>query len=563
MNKLGSKILKMVGIVLLFSMATLILSNVLIFNSIFSKLQVDAKDIVCESVNYIDADKLQQVINSGSMESMEYQEVQRAMLEFKNDRDIKYFYTMIPGEENNAYIVVDASLMDTSPLGEEYDLEAAMQEAFKGNAAYNSSAVADDYGTFISAYAPIKNSAGEIIAIAGVDKDVANFIEIKTRLLMTTVIVALILMVLAVLMSILYSRTISAGVSGLTGGLRKMADGDLTENINIKTGDEIETVAESINLVRMKTSETLSHLRQAYEVLIERINNLSGVSNAMAAASEEVATTIQEVAKGMNSQAEEMNNIKDITGNFGIKINETVETINSVNSIVGAINSKAQLSNQDLAMLEDAIKEINLLFADVRAEIKGLGSYLSQIGEVTRLINSIAEQTNLLALNAAIEAAGAGEAGKGFAVVAEEIRKLAEQSRNSAMDIRDLLDNVNSKSSQVIQTSDNMDKQLNQQITVISTSIKSMKEIIDGIEDTIPRMGAVNKIINSIDSEKEAIIDSVEATAAVAEEVSASSEEIAAASQQLSASSQEVALLTKELKELSINMMEAMKQFKV
>nr|WP_281273802.1 methyl-accepting chemotaxis protein [Biomaibacter acetigenes] len=136
------------------------------------------------------------------------------------------------------------------------------------------------------------------------------------------------------------------------------------------------------------------------------------------------------------------------------------------------------MSNRDLAILEDAIKDINLSFTDVRNEIKGLGIQLSQIGKITDLINDIAEQTNLLALNATIEAARAGEAGRGFAVVAEEIRKLAEQSKTSSSNISSLLENLMNKSNLAIKTSDIMKDKLNGQITVIGNSVNSFKEII-------------------------------------------------------------------------------------
>lgn len=131
-----------------------------------------------------------------------------------------------------------------------------------------------------------------------------------------------------------------------------------------------------------------------------------------------------------------------------------------------------------MAILEDAIKDINLSFTDVRNEIKGLGIQLSQIGKITDLINDIAVQTNLLALNAAIEAARAGEAGRGFAVVAEEIRKLAEQSKTSSSNISSLLENLMNKSNLAIKTSDIMKDKLNGQITVIGNSVNSFKEII-------------------------------------------------------------------------------------
>jgi methyl-accepting chemotaxis protein len=563
MNKLGIKILRMVGMISFISIAILVLSNVLIFKSMFSKLQLDAKNIGSQSVSSIDGDKLEKVITDQSMDSIEYKEIQQSMMKFKNDKDIKYFYTMAKGEDNKPYIIVDASLIDTAPLGEKYDLENEMVEAFNGKISYVANPVSDDDGTFISSYAPIKNSSGEIIAIVGVDKDVADFLYIRSNLLKSTAILAVIIMILSILMSIIFSKGISRNVNKLSSTLNTMSKGDLTVSTNIKSGDEFQIIGESINNVRVKTAETLSTLRQTCERVMGKSSNLSSTSEEMAASSEEVAASIQEVTKGMNSQSEEMTKINDIMNNFGIKIDNTVKAIEAVNSNVEIINSKAKISNQDLIKLEDSIKGINLSFADVRNEIKGFGEYLSQIGEVTNLINGIAEQTNLLALNAAIEAARAGETGRGFAVVADEIRKLAEQSKTSASHISDLLENVITKSNLIIKTSEVMDDKLNGQIIVLSNSINSYKEIICNIEEIIPQINAVSNNMNNIDEEKGTIISSVETTASVSEEVLASSEQIAASSQQLSASSQEVASSAQDLSELSKNMMEAMEQFKI
>ena len=91
-----------------------------------------------------------------------------------------------------------------------------------------------------------------------------------------------------------------------------------------------------------------------------------------------------------------MAKINGLMNDFGAKIYEAVRAIEEINSKIEDINSKAQISNKDLSVLEDVIKDINSSFSDVSKEIKGLGVYLSQIGEVTGLINNIAEQTNLL-----------------------------------------------------------------------------------------------------------------------------------------------------------------------
>ncbi|NLM13583.1 MAG: methyl-accepting chemotaxis protein [Epulopiscium sp.] len=563
MSKIGKNILKMVISIAILSMFLFVVINTWIFRSMFSKFQTDLKSTVSEAISVIDGDKLQKVINTQSMDIAEYKEIQQSMVKFKNDRDMKYFYTLTKGENNKVHILVDATLIGTSPIGEEYDLDLAMDEAFNGSIAATKKPIEDEDGTFISAFAPIKNSSGEIIAIVGVDYDVSAFLYIQSTFFKTLSVALTIILIFALLMCMAISKKITSGVDALKDGLSKMSEGDLTVSLNIDTKDEIQSIAESINHVRINTVGTLRHLRQACESVIERINNLSVISEEMAAASEEVSATTEDVAKGIDSQSDEMEKMMDLMDRFGIKIHEAVNAIEEINSKVENINSKAQISNQDLILLEDAIKGINISFSDVKNEIKGLGNYLSKISEVMGIINNIAEQTNLLALNAAIEAARAGETGRGFAVVAEEIRKLAEQSKNSALNISTLLDNMITKSNLVVETSEHMDTQLNEQIRVIRNSIQSFREIINDVEDVIPKINGVSTYMNDIDHEKETILQSVEATTSVAEEISVASKQIALSSQELSASSQEVASSILDLSGLSKNMIEVMEEFKI
>ena len=573
MNKLGGKILRIVGLISLVSMLVLVLSNFLVFKFLFSKLEVEAQNVASESVSSIDGDKLEKIINEASadeeenkkiMESTEYAEIQHSMVMFKNDKDIKYLYTFAK-KDNKVYIVVDSALVEPSPLGEEYDLDSFMTEAFNGKVSEASAAEPDPYGygTLISAYAPVKNSAGEVIAITGADKDVSSFVYVRSFLLMLDMIVAGIVLLLAVIASLLFSRKITRNVRKVTSVLNKMSNGDLTTAIEVHSKDEIQEIAEYINKVRASTAETLKVTRNLSETVAKQTENLSAVSEEMSAASQEVAATIQEVAGGTNLQSDEMKKINSILEKFGEHISNTVNAVQSVNTRVEAISSKTQLSHKDLKILEDTIKDITTSFSVVREEIRGLVACLQQISEVTDLINAISGQTNLLALNAAIEANRAGESGRGFAVVAGEIRKLAEQSKVSVANISKLLENVASKSELVVKTSDVMEVKLSEQVVIVNNSINSFTEIIGNVEGIIPEIIGVANNINKIDTEKKNIIESVEATAAVATEVSASTQEIAASSEELSASSQDVASAAQDLTGASQDMMEMITRFKI
>lgn len=562
-SKLGRKILRMVGIISISSMIILAVSNFLIFNSIFSKIQMDAASSVKESTSHIDGDKIEKIIKSKSMDSNEYKEIIEAMRSFKSDKgDIKYFYTLAKDGDAKTFFIVDAAIENQSQIGEEYMLNDAMKDAFNGKISYTKEPYTDNYGTFITAYAPIKNSSGDIIAISCVDKSVETFLYIKSEIFKVIVIVSIINLLLSIIMSIVLSKRISSNVTRVTEVLDKMSEGDLKVSLNISSRDEIETIAESINNFRDKTVKTLEVIKRESNDVIKHITNLSSISEEVAAATEEVAATIENVAEGSNSQTKEMVKLNDIISDFGMKIDNTVQEIKEINLQVKSVNIKASASNDDLMMLENSIKDISLSFTNVSDRINALGTHLSHISEITDLINSISEQTNLLALNAAIEAARAGESGRGFSVVAEEIRKLAEQSKDSSININTILENVIKESSLVTDTSEAMSHKVTEQVSIINKSINSFKEVIDDIENVIPRIGDINKDINYINDEKQNIIGSIELAAAMAEEASASSEEISASSQELSSSSQEVASVAQNLEGLSQNMVEAVNQFK-
>lgn len=562
MKSLSTKILRLMGFVSLISMVILISLNLIVFRNIFSKMQQDAKSYVQEAESIIDADKLNNVINNGSMNSIEYKEIREAMIKWKNDKDVTYVYTLSKGE-NKAHFIVDGSILNSDEIGEEYPLEDEMKDAFNGQVSVNKKPMKDELGTFISAYAPVKDSRGNIIAIVGIDKEVSEFVSIKSKILLDVVIAAIIIIILSIGISIFFSRKLSNNVNSIKENLRKMADGDLTEELEIKSNDEFEVIAKEINRFRIKISEAFKVVKEASSKTMDETGNLLALSQEMASSSEVVDSTMDQIAKGSNSQAQELLGINKKLQSFGMKIDETVVRVESVYFDADSISISAKEGDNNLKVLGQFVRDINNSFEDVRNKIQGLGMRLSEINEITNLINGIADKTNLLALNAAIEAARAGEAGRGFSVVAEEIRKLAEQSKVSSSNINDLTQAISMESSMVVRTSDNMNEKLNEQSQVLSNSMDTLRNIIINIESIIPKIKDINQYANEINNEKIEILQGIEIASSVSEEVSASTEEIAASSKELSISSNQVAYSAEELSDKVQKVSQSIDQFKI
>ncbi len=202
-------------------------------------------------------------------------------------------------------------------------------------------------------------------------------------------------------------------------------EGDLTKTINIKTGDEFETLADYLNRFLFSLREIIVEIKsQAYESLD---------------AAKELSVASSDLKRTFTGQSLEIESVASAVEEMSGSASGVADTTNSNSNVVE--NASTTINNGQ-EELKDAIASMDIILAKTSSlakTVNQLGESSGKIGDILNVINDIADQTNLLALNAAIEAARAGDAGRGFAVVADEVRKLAERTQKATQEIKSII----------------------------------------------------------------------------------------------------------------------------
>lgn len=275
----------------------------------------------------------------------------------------------------------------------------------------------------------------------------------------------------------------------------------------------------------------------------------------------DVSGGMQEIAAGSIVQSEKLQSIAHTMEVFSDNLRAITESILDVDKSTESACEKAKESNTQLSNIVISINEMKHSFEEVSVGVSTLSGNISKVSDITNLINSIAEQTNLLALNAAIEAARAGEAGRGFAVVADEVRKLAEQSKESVKDINTLISTVTLGSKAMESTTGSVGKQLDGEIDKIKESIDGFRVIIDSIEAIAPKVDLVSHKVEELNNDKTEILEKITDTASISEEFTATSEEIAASTEEVTSSCDEVESSAYELHDKANVMLSMVNRF--
>ncbi|MCR6513798.1 methyl-accepting chemotaxis protein [Clostridium sp. LY3-2] len=399
-----------------------------------------------------------------------------------------------------------------------------------------------------SAYTPIKGSDMSINVYVNEDNLLKELSGLRTA-----IIVIIIVIIIGVILAAVYvSGRLTKNLKIAKNELEKLSKGNLKGEIDeslLNENDEIGDIARSLRDSERELSKMISEVKESAEDMEENSTSLAAISEELMALTSNISTAINDVAEGTNSQAGDLTEIVGRLDEFGKKINSMNDDILRINDTSLEITNNTKNSFKELEELVSSINEFDSNFGIFNGRILEMGDEIKKVNEITELINSIAEQTNLLALNAAIEAARAGESGKGFAVVAEEIRNLAEQSKDSSENINKIISKLITGTENIVKGTNLMSKQLKQQRNVVDSSMNAFKNIEGSVNTINPMVEGMKNGFESINSDKSVIIRSIEEISAVSEEVAASAEEISASTDELNKSSNEVAISAQKLSE--------------
>ncbi|MGB3367172.1 MAG: methyl-accepting chemotaxis protein [Acidaminobacteraceae bacterium] len=415
------------------------------------------------------------------------------------------------------------------------------------------------------AYTPIEGTNWILANTASKDEVLSS----SNKLVNTLLIVVFAIIVIAVVISLVIGRAIAKPILQLTKIVDKQADLDFSAidpsifNKISKRQDEIARMAESLKNMSENVRNLVLNVTQTAENVSATSEELTATSEQSESASNEVSKTVEEIANGATSQAENTIEASSALEELSREIDSNLAASSKLDESFNKINEFVESGLKAIELLNKKTKDNGNASSIAFDSILKTNESSSKIGDASSLILSIADQTNLLALNASIEAARAGEHGRGFAVVAEEIRKLAEQSRNTTEIISAMVNDLLSDAGTAVDKMKEAGEIIKEQEKSVKLTEETFDLIANAVKDSDQMVKDIDKSSAEMMQSKELVTSNIEMLSSVAEENAASTQEVAASIQEQSVSAGEITNASEELAEMAQSLQELIQKFTV
>lgn len=347
-------------------------------------------------------------------------------------------------------------------------------------------------------------------------------------------VIVAVVMLLGILVAIVITRMIVKPLGETQQFAEYVADGHMEHELSVHTDDETGRLADALRTMvsALKTNISEAHQKSEQaqkateeatramaraeeaarkaemakkEGMLDAANQLEGMVEIISSASTELSAQIEQSDRGASESAQRLQEAATAMNEMNATVQEVARNAGSASQASADTKRKAEAGEHVVHQVVESIGEVQEVSMQLKADMAQLNERAQDINRIMGVISDIADQTNLLALNAAIEAARAGEAGRGFAVVADEVRKLAEKTMTSTLDVSNAIRAIQESTDKSMTAVDNAVMRISEATELANQSGAALEEIVATVDATS---------------------DQVQAIAAASEEQSAASEEI-------------------------------------
>lgn len=344
---------------------------------------------------------------------------------------------------------------------------------------------------------------------------------------------------------------------------KQMAEGNLSELLDEDVKGDTKELYQNLNQAVKDLSTLIKSISEMAETVNSSSQEMLITGQEMETSTGEISAAISQMSNGAQRQVEEVDRSSQLVENILSSSDSMAKKSESINKAAEKGVADSQRGTMMMDNVVSSINDIRSISGDTSKAMELLEQRSVEIERALGVISEISAQTNLLALNAAIEAAQAGEAGRGFAVVAEEIRKLAEDSRNSAKEIEDIINAVTQDTKRTSEMMTEMQTIVGKGVEASSEAQEVFHDMAASSEQTFKQSEEILAAGKDQSKHIKDVVNITESIVVIAEQTSAGTEEVASSATELASGMSNYIQKSQTLNNVSERLKDQVRQFKL